>query len=501
MSRDALGVATHYRRYATGNALTLLAGLVSFPLLTRLLDNTQYGMFGYYGAWILMAIAVGKFGAQHAILRFYPHDGGARELRAFATNLFYVPLGLAFVVWALVVAGMVLVDAISGERQGTMFWLVVAMAPMAVFSSLVDTVQKVTERSQLVMYLRISSRWVELLLMLGAVLLVQASAVAAYSGKLATTLLFGVFYILWMRRHLNFSRADINLSETRAALMFGMPMALSEIISVTLVSLDRWMLKDITGDFALVGVYSIGSSLAMQVSLFMNASVFEAFLPTANRVYVTEGDTALRELKSRVLVPMTYGAACVAVLLGLFGSDLILVASGVDKIASGPIFSLLAIVCVLQPVLLLAGYGLLLEKRSKTVLALVFLSLLLNGVLNYLWIPAHGVMGAAWATVASSSALGLAHCVVVKRSLLCLPDRRSILGAAVAVALVVLFERWLDRQGMPAGWARLLLGGGSAGSLYLASVLVLDARARELVRGVLRSARGRVISPRSGNTG
>ncbi|GAB3337647.1 lipopolysaccharide biosynthesis protein [Marilutibacter aestuarii] len=478
MSQDAQGVATHYRRYATGNALTLLAGLVSFPLLTRLLDNTQYGMFGYYGAWILMAVAVGKFGAQHAILRFYPHGGGAKELRAFATNLFYVPLGLALIVWVLVVAGMVLVDAISGERQGAMFWLVVAMAPMAVFSSLVDTVQKVTERSRLVMHLRISSRWVELLLMLGAVLLVQASAVAAYSGKLATTLLFGVFYILWMRRHLNFSRADINLSETRAALMFGMPMALSEIISVTLVSLDRWMLKDITGDFALVGVYSIGSSLAMQVSLFMNASVFEAFLPTANRVYVTEGEAALRELKSRVLVPMTYAAVGIAVLLGNFGSDLILVASGADKAASGPVFALLAVVCVLQPVLLLSGYGLLLEKRSKTVLGLVFLSLLLNGMLNYLWIPSHGVMGAAWATVASSAGLGLAHCVVVKRSLLRLPDVRTIVTAACAAIVSLGMIGLIDGWDVPAGWQRLLLGGALTGACLVGVVLVLDSRPR-----------------------
>ncbi|MBB1087402.1 oligosaccharide flippase family protein [Lysobacter sp. SG-8] len=490
MNGDAKGVATHYRRYATGNALTLLAGLVSFPLLTRLLDNTQYGMFGYYGAWILMAVAVGKFGAQHAILRFYPHDRDPQRLRAFATNLFYAPLGLAFVLWVVVVAGMLLVDAVSGQRQSAMFWLVVAMAPLAIFASLVDTVQKVTERSRLVMYLRIGGRWLELLLMLGAVLLVQASAVAAYSGKLATCILLAVAYVVWMRRHLQFSRQALDLSETRAALMFGMPMALSEVISVTLVSLDRWMIKDITGDFALVGVYSIGSSLAMQVSLFMNASVFEAFLPTANRIYSLEGDAALRELKARVLMPMTYAAVGIAVLLGSFGSDLILVASGADKVASGPVFALLAVVCVLQPVLLLAGYGLLLEKRSSTVLLLVFASLLVNGVLNWLWIPRFGVMGAAWATVFSSMALGIAHCAVVKRSLLKLPDLRTVGTALLAATAVVLFDRWLIQRGVPAGWIRFLFGGGAAGLIYLACVLCVDARLRVLVKGAAKSAFG-----------
>lgn len=490
MKPGGTGVGTHYRRYATGNALTLLAGLVSFPLLTRVLDNTQYGMFGYYGAWLLMAVAVGKFGAQHAIQRFYPHGCDADRQRAFSTNLFYLPLALALALWTAVVLGMLVVDAIAGERQTAMFWLVVAMAPLAIFASLVDTVQKVTERSQLVMYVRVSGRWIELALMLGAVFLIQASAVAAYWGRLLTALLFMAFYVRWARRHLAFSKEVVDVGETRAALMFGMPMALSEIISVTLVSLDRWMLKDITGDFALVGVYSIGSSLAMQVSLFMNASVFEAFLPVANRMYVTEGEAALRALKARVLMPMTYAAVGIALLFACFGSDLILVASGVDKAASGPVFALLAVVCVLQPVLLLAGYGLLLEKKPKTVLALVFLSLLLNALLNWLLIPTHGVMGAAWATVFSSMLLGLAHCIVVKRTLLKLPDGRTLvtagLAAVVAGAVVVL----MYRNGLAAGWVRLVLGGSATGLAYIATVLGFDPRVRSELIGVWRSRFG-----------
>ena len=71
----AVGFGTHYLRYSTANALVLLAGLISFPALTRLLDNTQYGILGYYETWVMMAVAFAKLGAQHAIIRFYPHDG------------------------------------------------------------------------------------------------------------------------------------------------------------------------------------------------------------------------------------------------------------------------------------------------------------------------------------------------------------------------------------------------------------------------------------------
>ena len=39
--KGKLGIAGHYLRYSAGNLSTMVAGLVSFPILTRLLDNTQ----------------------------------------------------------------------------------------------------------------------------------------------------------------------------------------------------------------------------------------------------------------------------------------------------------------------------------------------------------------------------------------------------------------------------------------------------------------------------
>lgn len=91
--RSGRGIATHYLRYSTANVLVILAGLVSFPVMTRLLDNAQYGILGCYETWVLLAVAIGKLGAQHAILRFYPHGGDEHRLRAAWINLFYLSLG------------------------------------------------------------------------------------------------------------------------------------------------------------------------------------------------------------------------------------------------------------------------------------------------------------------------------------------------------------------------------------------------------------------------
>ncbi|MFC3549820.1 lipopolysaccharide biosynthesis protein [Lysobacter cavernae] len=476
------GLVTHYLRYSTGSLLVITAGLVSFPILTRLLDNTQYGILGYYDTWVLLAVSLGKLGAQHAVLRFYPHDGDAARLRSFSTNLFYLPLAISLLLWGAIVLGTLLVDAASGLRQSPMFWLALGMMPMLVFASMVEMVLRASENSRLVMLTRVGWRWLELVLMLGAVLLLQHSAMAAYGGKMLAAVLAVVFFVHWARRHLVYSRELLDPAMLRQGMLYGLPLLANELIMVTLVSVDRLMLKNLLGDFAPVGIYTIGSSLAMQVNVFLSITLFEAFAPAANRLYDTEGPVAVRALKERILLPMTYVSIGIAALLWCFGTDVIVALSGHGKAASGPVFSWLGIVYALQPVLMVAGYGLLLEKRSFKVLVLMASGLLLNVALNLWWIPLHGVMGAVYATAVSSLMLATAHCLLVPRALLQLPQPR-VVATAVAAAVLCVAGVWagglLDLR---PGWARLMLGGSTAALLYALAVLTLDARMRALLR-------------------
>src|SRR3569832_135344 len=94
-----VGVATHYIRYALANILVMVAGFVSFPIMTRLLDTGQYGIFGYFDAWLLILAGVFKLGAQHTILRFYPHSGGPQALARYGANYILLPMAVSSGLW------------------------------------------------------------------------------------------------------------------------------------------------------------------------------------------------------------------------------------------------------------------------------------------------------------------------------------------------------------------------------------------------------------------
>jgi O-antigen/teichoic acid export membrane protein len=489
------GFATHYLRYSTGNVLVIMAGLVSFPILTRLLDNTQYGILNYYDSWVLMAVAFGKLGAQHAIMRFYPHDGDHARLLSFSTNLFYVPLAISLGLWVLALAGIGFTDLVSGARQSGVFWLAVVAAPLMVFASLVETVLRISEKSHLVMLSRVGWRWLEVGTMVGAVLLLQHDAVSAYGGKLVAAALVIVFYGVWIRRNLGFARSSVDTSSLREGLIYGLPLVANEIIAVAFILLDRIMIKGIIGNFEAVGIYSIGASLAMQVNFFTNITVFEAFTPMANRLYFTEGAQAVRALKARVLVPMTYALVGIATLLWCFGTDAVIALSGHTKSASGPVFAAVGALYALMPVLMVSGYGLLLEKRTLKVLTLTSGSLVVNTALNMLWIPTHGVMGAVYATAVGSVAYAIATCLWVPRDLLKLPEPRVLAIAGALAAACIVAVPAIDAFALAPGWPRLLVGGGAMGSFYALAVLLVDARVRAMLHDLLVSLRGK-LAPR-----
>jgi O-antigen/teichoic acid export membrane protein len=486
-----VSMGTHYLRYSTANALVLLAGLISFPALTRLLDNTQYGILGYYETWVMMAVAIAKLGAQHAIIRFYPHGGDPERMERFATNLLLLPMLASLCLWLLAVTVLGSIAWFGGVAFSPVLWCAVLAIPLMVFASLVQMIIRAGELSGLLMVTKVAWRWLELVLMLAAVIAIERSALAAYGGRILAAVIVLAWYVRWLRRTVRFSRAAVDVGQFAEALRYGMPLVLNEIAGVALISIDRVMLKWILDDYAVVGIYTIGYSLAIQVSVFMSASLSESFVPVANRLYETEGPASVRALKQKILLPLTYVSLGIAAAIWSTGSDVLHAVSGPDKWASGPIFAWAGTLFALYPLIDISGYGLLLHKRTVTVFKLTLGAALINIALNLAFIPAYGPMGAVYSTVISYALLGGAICALCPRELLRLPDARSLLTAGGAVVLYLGTLEATGLFGLTAVWPRLFTAFGLWMLTYMLPVLVLDGRLRSALLGwpVLRRLR------------
>lgn len=477
----AVGMGTHYLRYSSATILMMAAGLISFPVLTRLLDNTQFGILGYYDTWLMMAVTIMKLGGQHAILRMYPFGGDQVQMTHFTTNLVFLPMMVSVGFWLLALAVMVGAYWWGALSMPPVFWCAVLLIPMMVFTSQIEMTLRVSERSGLLTTTRVSWRWLELVLIIGIVATIQRSALAVYTGKIAAALILLAFYVRWVHRHLHFSRKAIDLHAYRRSLRYGLPLVANEIAAMSLISIDRIMLKHLQGDYEGVGVFTVGCALAMQIGMLMNDPLMGAFDPVANRLHGTDGAAEVRALKARMLVPVTYASIGFGVAIWAVGQEAIAVLAGADKGASGPVFAWLGAAFAMLPLLNVSGYGLLLQQRTMTVLGLTGVAAATNIGLNFLWIPTHGVMGAVYATVVSYALLSVGKCVLCPRDLLQMPDGKSAMVAAAAAVMFLAAVEGTDLFGVMAPWGRVTVAGGLWLLLFLLPVMAWDSRLRHLV--------------------
>jgi O-antigen/teichoic acid export membrane protein len=478
----ATSVGTHYLRYSTANIAVLLAGFVSFPLLTRLLDNHQYGILGYYETWIALAVAVAKFGAQHSVMRLYPHGADADGLRHFSTHMVLFPILAMLAVWTAVAIAMGGAALLGEYRPAPVVWCALFLVPLVAISSLMDIVLQASERSMLLMVTRVCKRWMELALILLSLVLIERSAMAVYGGKLAAGALVVGFYVVWLYRNMRFSFSVLDFPAIRHSMAYGMPLVANELAWVLLDSIDRVLLKHLVGNFAAVGVYTIGYSLAINVRLFMNSTLHEAFVPVANREFGLKGDAAVVQLKDRILLPMTYASIAVAAMLVGVGQEALVALSGPGKAASGPVFQIVGVGFALYPMLSVSSYGLLLHKRSMPVFLATLAAAALNIALNFALIPRFGVMGAVWAAVLSYAALAITSCFQCPRSLLRFP-RARVLALAIGCGTALVFAIDQLKPGTERPWVSLFIAGLLFLLLFAAPVWLLDPQLRSAVRG------------------
>lgn len=475
------GLGTHYVRYSAANLFVMLAGIVSFPILTRLLDNTQYGILGYYEAWVAIAVAVAKLGTQHSLVRFYPFQGSAEKLEHFATNLVALPLAISLSLCALVALLLWMFSLAPGGGFSPVFWCALVSVPLLVLASVIDSILRASERSLLLTVTRVVKRWLELLLVLGAVIALQQTALAVYWGRLAAAVLVVGYCVHWARRNLSFSMKALDVPAMLDSWRYGMPLVANEIAFIVLISVDRVMLKEMTGDFEAVGIYTIGYALAMQVNILMQASLYEAFVPVANRIHDSEGAGGVQALKRRILLPMTYASIGIAALILGVGNEAMVALSGPTKAASGPVFVAIGVTFALFPLIDIAGYGLLLRKKSMLVLVTTFAAALFNIALNLVLIPRYGVMGAVIATTASYILLGAIKCWLCPRSLRGFPPLRAVVLACACAAAFLALIQFGHVLSALAIWMRLFLAGVLFLAVYVLPVWLLDPHLRGMV--------------------
>jgi len=387
--------------YFTGTAVVAVAGFISFPILTRLLSVSDYGLLGLISVTILVGQALGKLGAPSSIIRFFEVSKRENRIGQFYSSVFY-----GYVSLSLIVASVLFLIAITGsahlfsQKIGRLLSITSALMFLNCFVALLTSTLRAQQRTRSWNAILVAQRYGMMGLGIVFLLIFDRKLEGYYVGQVVAESL--VCFVCWM---VVFGKTRVRINEFsgrlfRSLAKFGLPLCFSELGHLALSYFDRYLIQWFLGASAL-GVYTAGYNLATYATDIIMYPVNYAIDPIYMRIYTTKDATETAEFLSGalryfclIIFPVGFGFVAVSgVLLNILATEKYSTATQIMPfiIAGNGIYA--------SQVILNAG--LIIRKKTNVLMNVKIISCVLNVCLNLIFIRIYGIVGAAASTLAS----------------------------------------------------------------------------------------------------
>lgn len=463
--------------YTLFQALGTAVSLISFPILTRILSVEEYGNLALFNATVSILMSVAKCGITTSFIRSYAavetgDDDRQRQLYSSAFGASVVMgLGIA-VVYTIVIFFL-------GDYFGRALTAVLLIAGLPIligdlrdlFSAFLRAQEKVLTLSLVGLVMRVGSVTTGIfacVILLGGL---TGYIVGVIVFEAAIVLLLGLHFA---RRGL-FSLRLVSPSVARQLLIFGMPLLLFELSSLVNDYADRFLIRHFLGS-AQVGIYSVGYNFAMYVQGMITAPLWMAIFPIYTKIWESEGPAKTSEFLDVFL--NYYLALAILIIIGVSvtSRELITLLATPKFAAAASVTPFVIASVMLYGTTHITAAGFYLVKRTKTIALLTLSCALINILINLVLIPAYGILGAAYATVASYFILTVLITFFSRDLLRVKWPLRSLavyVGAAMVSAFLAIH---IEHQNL---FISLLLKSSVTTASYAMIVLSLDRRLRD----------------------
>ncbi len=418
-------LAVQVSHYSVASLLTTLAGLVSFPLLTRIFSVADYGVMNLIAATLTVSVALGKVGVQHSIVRYRTEirEGKGRFTSDQLTSTTFLAMTATGVVTTAVLVGgsqVVPLAWLGDARLRALFVVAALVVAVQVTESVMFNFLRADQETTLLMKYQVLKRYFGLGVILFAVLVISRTLQSFYVATLLTeTLAVALLAVAFFRRPgvPRVDRRDFSRPLYRELLAFGIPMMVGyEMSGIILAVGDRYVIHGTIGETPL-GLYSAAYNLCQYVQAVFVASVGQAVMPLYMQMYDQKGVEATAAFIARSLRTYVLFGAPVIAGLAAVGKEL-LPSLASDKYASGALIVPWVIAgMVVDGSNSMVAAGLFIHRKTKHIMSIVLSAAILNLVLNLILVPRIGILGAAIATLVSYAVASVLLAIVGHRFL------------------------------------------------------------------------------------
>jgi len=373
-------------------------GFISVPILTRLFDPDDYGLYVLVMSTltIMGIIAIGWIDT--SIFRFYAKYEHLNQLNVFNGTLvrlmFLSLLGVTAIVY------IIMLFFRSFFTPGFIDLMKIGLL-IFIFSNLVSVMQSMLAVKRKPLLYSITANWKQcvcILIGVGLVVIYDTGIRGILLG-----ILLGMIIIIPFLFVATFRKVDLKIYSPLIRdeiIKYGTPLAVTNLLYWVLSLSDRYILL-YYWDSSEVGLYSISYNIGDHSLQIIVSLIILSSSPIVMKLWETKGEDETKKFIKGVTKIYLIISIPAALGLSILSKQIIVFLASEEYHDGYRIIPLVAWSIFLLGLQRNYQLSMLFKKKTKLIMIMVLITALVNVILNFVFIPKHGFIAAGYTTLIS----------------------------------------------------------------------------------------------------
>lgn len=391
--------------YGFGDAFVKILGILTIPIYTRIFNPSDYGILSLVSAIITFFSSFLDLGMISALQRSYFDSAEEKERKKIISTAFWFLLiwGIFFTFIIILLSkkiSLLFFDSVSFT------WILVLSflnAFLSIFIILAKDLSRFKFRPWLFFRLVSLNGILTTIFSLFLIIYFKFGILGFFLGGFLGTILTVIF--AW-RIIKNFIIFVFSLAKFKKMFSYGIMLVPTVIAYFIFDISDRFFLVRMSTLHEL-GLYSMAINIS-GIMMFLSTALAQAWSPFAFKLYAEERNI-YKNIYSRMMNYIMIGFSFLSIIIALFSSEILKIITIPEFFGANKAIPFLLISMLFYASTLVTLLGLNITRKTKYIALSAGITALLNIILNIIFIPKLGMVGAALATAISYIVLALMY--------------------------------------------------------------------------------------------
>jgi len=394
MKAKVFQLLKHSAVYSFGNVALKGMGIITLPIYSHHLSQTEFGTFGILDITIIVLSEILSLGQSNSIIYF----NNTKDFKDKNKSVF-------FTIASIVLIANIIFAVFTGTIRVLFPQLINPLSLFSIYLPIICFVSIIRAfNSVFINKLRADEKS-------GLYTVVTLVKIAAFICSIFYTVvylklsvagimysyLFSEIFILVLLCPVMFSKMKFNFDREigRRALNYGIPLIFAAIGIYILNLSDRFMIAYYL-HLKAVGIYDFGYRIAGTIQMFLIIPFNQALLPSAYKEYKRPGD---KRYYSKLMTYMCFVIIWGGLALSIFGNLLVKLLGNNNFNGAEVFVPIIILAYIFSSMRNVASTGMLLSGKTSYIGIITVGAGLLNVGLNIIFLPRYGVIAAAYTTL------------------------------------------------------------------------------------------------------